>query len=82
MEASIFVRLPNSTEYTKLGTKKFAVLPRVDEFLSAEYGGSNKFFQVFAVHHAVEKEGVIEIYAIQTEPNWEVKKGRAIGFGS
>jgi hypothetical protein len=82
MEASVFVRLPNVSEYTKLGVKEFSVLPRVDEFISGEFQGSNKFFQVFAIHHAMEKKGAVEIYAIQTEPTWEVKRGRAIGFGS
>ncbi|MEX2231602.1 MAG: hypothetical protein WD824_05555 [Cyclobacteriaceae bacterium] len=81
MDASVFVRLPNSTEYSNLGLKEFSVLPRVDEFISAEVQGGNKFFQVFAVHHSIEKES-IEIYAIQTEPNWEVRKKKAIGFGS
>ena len=81
MNASVFVRLPNSTEYSDLGMKEFSVLPRVDEFISAEFQGGNKYFQVFAVHHSIEKEA-IEIYAIQAEPNWEVRKNRAIGFGS
>jgi hypothetical protein len=81
MDASVFVRLPNSTEYSGLGVKKFSVLPRVDEFISVEFQGGNKYFQVFAVHHSIEK-GTIEIYAVQAEPNWEVRKNRAIGFGS
>lgn len=81
MDASVFVRVPNSTEYSPLGVKEFAVLPRVDEFLSAEFQGGNKYFQVFTVHHSIEKE-TIEIYAIQAEPNWEVRKNRTIGFGS
>ena len=82
MDASVFVRKPNSTDYSKLGTKNFSALPRVDEFISAEAEGSEKYFQVIAVHHATNKEGVIEIYAVQTEPTWEVRKARTIGFGS
>ncbi len=82
MDASVYVRQPNSIDFAKLGTKKFLSLPRVDEFMSAKYEGSQKYFQVIAVHHAVETEGAVEIYAVETKPPWEVKKGRAIGFGS
>lgn len=81
MDASVFVRQPNTKEYSQLGAKKFSSLPRVDEFISASHEGGQKYFQVIAVHHSTEKDGVIEIYAVQTEPTWEVKKGRAIGFG-
>ena len=82
MDASLFVRLPNVTEYSKMGVRVFSALPRVDEFISAEVEGKKKYFQVIAVHHESDNEGAIEIYAVQTEPMWEAKKGRAIGFGS
>ena len=80
MEASLFVRQPNSYEYSKLGKRKFSVLPRHDEFFSADFEGSKKYFQVLAVCHA-ENEGAIELYAVQAEPPWLVKKARSIGFG-
>lgn len=81
MDALLYVRLPNVVEYAKLGVRKFAALPRVDEFVTAEWEGTTRHFQVLAVHHNTEKEAAIEIYGIQTEPPWEVRKGRAIGFG-
>jgi hypothetical protein len=80
MDASVFIRQPNASEYTSLGEKKFSVLPRVDEFVSAKHERTVQYFQVIAVHHSLEKEGGIEIYCVQTEPSWEVKKPRAIGF--
>jgi len=81
MDASVFVRMANLTEYNKLGSKKFSVLPREDEFISAQSEGEKKYFQVVAVHHATDQEEGIEIYAVQTEPPWLLKKSRAIGFG-
>lgn len=80
MDASVFVRQPNAFEYTKLGTRKFSVLPRHDEFFSADFEGAKKYFQVLAVYHP-EKEEEVEIYAVQAEPPWMAKKGRSIGFG-
>ena len=81
MDASVFVRQPNASEYAELGEKKFSVLPRVDEFISMKQKSAPQYFQVIAVHHSLEKEGGIEIYCVQAEPSWEVKKARAIGFG-
>jgi hypothetical protein len=81
MDATVFVRVPNSTEYNKLGAKTFSVLPRVDEYVSAEWQREKRFFQVVAIHHATDKEGLIELYAVQSEPPWEIRKSRAIGFG-
>lgn len=80
MEVSVFVRQPNSIEYSKLGKKEFAVIPRSDEYFSAELDGSKKYFQVLSIHHKVDDEA-IELYALQSDPPWEVKKSRAIGFG-
>lgn len=80
MEVSVFVRQPNSTEYSKLGKKEFAVIPRSDEYFSAEWEGGKKYFQVLAIHHNIEGKG-IELYALQSDPPWEVRKSRAIGFG-
>lgn len=80
MDATVFVRQPNAREYTDLGSKNFSVLPRVDEYLSVTEEGSLKYYQVIGVHHSL-KEGAIEIYCVQTEPSWEVKEPRAIGFG-
>ena len=80
MDASIFVRQPNAKEYSSLGTKKFTALLRIDEFLSAEGEGGKRHFQIVAIHHATEN-GSIEVYAVQCEPTWEIKKSRAIGFG-
>lgn len=82
MEAIVFVRQLNSGEYNKLGPKKFTVLPREDEFISAKLEGGNKFFQVIAVHHLTHPEGTIEIYAVEAGPSWELKKNRTIGFGA
>jgi hypothetical protein len=79
MEASVFVRQPNSYEYSKLGKRKFTVLPRHDEFFSADFEGGKKYFQVLAVCHG-ENEGAVELYAVQAEPPWLVKKARSIGF--
>lgn len=81
MDASVFVRKPNVAEYTELGLKKYSVLPRRDEYIDADFEGSNKFFQVVAVHHT-DKERGVAIYAVQADPPWMAKKGRAIGFGS
>lgn len=79
MEASVFVRQPNSYEYNNLGKRKFSILPRNDEFISADFEGSKKYFQVLAVCHG-ENQGAIEVYAVQAEPPWLVKKARSIGF--
>jgi len=81
MDATVFVRQPNSTEFSKLGKRKFGVLPRADEFISAEWKGSRKYFLVIGVHHAAEDDSSIELYAVEAAPPWEVKQGRAIGFG-
>lgn len=80
MEVSVFVRQPNSTEYTKLGKKEFSVLPRVDEYISAKWEGSAKYFQVVALHHVADGKE-IELYAVQSDPPWEIRKSRTIGFG-
>ena len=80
MEATVFVRQPNAPDYSKLGKKDFATMPRADEYISAEWEGSKKHFQVVAVHHADDGK-TIEVYAIQSDPPWEIRKGRAIGFG-
>lgn len=79
MDASIFIRQPNTTEYTNLGVKAFSILPRAEEFISIDSG--KKFYQVIGIHHQVDQKGEIEIYAVETEPPWHHKKGRAIGFG-
>lgn len=81
MDASVFVRPLNAMEYTALGEKTFTVLPRTDEFISAKHDGGRKYFQVIAVHHSTEKNGGVELYAVQAEPSWETRKSRAIGFG-
>ncbi|HEY9490297.1 MAG TPA: hypothetical protein VIQ51_18300 [Chryseosolibacter sp.] len=81
MEAFVFVRQPNSTEYSDLGAMKFSVLPRVDEFFSVKSDGAKKYFQVFAIHHVAEEDGAIELYAMEVEPSWKVKSPRSIGFG-
>ena len=80
MEVLVFVRQPNAVEYTKLGKKEFLTIPRADEYLSAEWEGGKRYFQVLAVHHNLEGKAV-ELYALQSDPPWEVKKSRAIGFG-
>ena len=80
MDVSVFVREPNSGEYAKAGTRTFSVLPRVDEYISIDWEGEKKYFQVIAIHHASEDES-IELYTVRSEPAWEIKKGRAIGFG-
>ena len=81
MDASVFIRQPNASEYTDLGQKKFSILPRMDEFISADHQGTRQFFQVVGVHHSLDGEAVTQIYCVQTEPSWEVKRPRAIGFG-
>lgn len=80
MEISLFVRQPNATEYSKLGKIRVEALPRVDEYISADWEGGKKFFQVMAIHHPT-MEGLVELYAVQGEPPWEAKRARAIGFG-
>lgn len=82
MDASVFVRQPNSHDYDKLGNKEFYALPRLDEFFSAEVDGKKNYYQVVALHHVTDKKGAVEIYGVQTDPPWEVKKSRTIGFGS
>ena len=77
---SIFIREPNSIEYVKAGARKFSVLPRQDEYISLDSGGDKKYFQVMAIHHR-DDGATIELYAVQSDPPWEIKKGRAIGFG-
>jgi hypothetical protein len=81
MNATVFVRQPNSSEYKDLGHRNFTILPRVDEFISDEVDGSRKFFQVMAVHHLMQGDN-LELYAVEAEPTWNLKKGRAIGFSS
>ena len=78
---SIFIREPNSIEYVKAGARKFSVLPRQDEYISLDSGGDKKYFQVIAVHHATLEDESIQLYAVRSEPPWEVKTGRRIGFG-
>jgi hypothetical protein len=80
MDAAVFIRQMNATQYRELGIRHFSALPRVDEFISADVEGGKKYFQVVAVHHAADDN--IELYAVQTEPSWEIRKGRAIGFGN
>ena len=80
MEVTLFVRQPNATDYSKLWKNEFAIFPRTDEYVSAEWEGSKKHFKVMAIHHTEDGE-TIELYAIQSDPPWEVKKGRTIGFG-
>jgi hypothetical protein len=82
MDALVFVREPNSTDYDKLGSKEFSSLPRLDEFISAEVDGKKKYFQIVAIHHVTEKKGAVEIYAVHTDPPWQAKRTRTIGFGS
>ena len=81
MEVSLFVREPNSVEYAKAGSLEFSVLPRIDEYVSVEWEGDKKYFQVLAVHHATLEDGSIELYAVRSEPPWAIRKGRTIGFG-
>jgi hypothetical protein len=82
MDASVFVREPNSTNYDNLGNKEFSTLPRLDEFISTEVDGKKKYYQIVALHHVDDKKGRVEIYAVHTDPPWEAKKTRTIGFGS
>ena len=35
MQVTIFVRLPNTAEYSKLGKKEFTIIPRADEYIIA-----------------------------------------------
>lgn len=82
MEAQVFLKQQNADKYDNLGGKEFSVLPRENEFISAELGGAKKYFQVIAVHHTTQSEMTIEIYAVETDPSWEIKKKRGIGFGA
>jgi hypothetical protein len=81
MEALLFVRPLNGDKYDGLGSKEFVVSPRENEFISLEVKSTKKYFQVIAVHHATGAKPAVEIYAVQTEPTWEQKKKRGIGFG-
>jgi hypothetical protein len=80
MDISVFVREPNATDYANAGTRKFSALPRVDEYISIDWEGEKKYFQVIAIHHASE-DGSTELYAVRSEPPWQIRKSRAIGFG-
>jgi hypothetical protein len=82
MEALLFVRPLNADKYDSLGSKEFVIPPRENEFISVEGKGTKKYFQVIAVHHATGTKPVIEIYAVQSDPAWEQKKKRGIGFGA
>lgn len=82
MDVKVFVKLRNADTYDNLGSKEFAFLPRENEFISTEVKGEKKYFQVIAVHHGTQSKLTIEIYAVQTDPTWELKKKRSIGFGS
>ena len=82
MEALVFVRPPNVNDYEKLGARDFFALPRVDEFISLEVSGARQYFQVIALHHSTGKNAAIEIYAVQSDARWEVKRKRTIGFGT
>src|SRR5687768_13716993 len=77
MEVTVFVRQPNASEYSMLGEKNFMTVPGVDEYISAEWEGSKKYFQVTAVHHS-DDGNTIEVYAMQSDPPWVPKKGRTI----
>lgn len=81
VEVSIFIREPNSIEYVRAGARKFSVLPRGDEYISIDSDGDKKYFQVIAVHHDTLENESIQLYAVRSEPPWEVKKSRRIGFG-
>ena len=78
MKVRIFVREPNSTTYTETSGNT-TVIPRMDETISVESGKSRKYYQVIGVHHLVDSEEV-EIFAVETEPVWKVKKPGSIGF--
>lgn len=82
MDATVFVRQPNSNDYHTIGSKEFSSLPGLDEFISAEVEGKSKYYQVVAVHHVTDKRGAVEIYAVQTDPPWTARKTRTIGFSS
>ena len=82
MDVKVFVKLHKADKYDNLGSREFAFLPRENEFISAELEGEKKYFQVIAVHHRIQSKLSIEIYAVQTDPTWELKKKRSIGFGS
>ena len=80
MEVQVFVRPLNAIEYEKLGIRKFSLLPRMEEFISTEVAGQRKYYQVVAVHHKADPGAGTEIYAVEAEPAWELKKSRGIGF--
>jgi hypothetical protein len=80
MEAVLFIKQYNSKSYDNLGLKKFLFVPRTDEFISIEHDGL-KFFQITAVlHKTMQQASTIEIYAVQTEPTWELRQSGNIGF--
>jgi hypothetical protein len=80
MKTSIFVREYNTQNYDQLAQQEFSVLPRIDEFISISSKGKKAFYQVIAIHHPTEAASSIELYAVQTEPTWELKKPGSIGF--
>jgi alpha-acetolactate decarboxylase len=82
MKVSVYVKQKDADQYDNLGSKNFSFLPRENEFISAEVAGEKKYFQVIAVHHVMKPEPAIELYAVQSEPSWELKKRRGIGFGT
>jgi hypothetical protein len=80
MQAVVFVKQYNSKSYENLGLRNFSFLPRTDEFISVQLD-EIKVFQITAIHHATtHQESTVEIYAVQTEPTWELRQSGNIGF--
>jgi hypothetical protein len=78
MNVTFFLRELNATQYEKLASE-VDVLPRLGETLTVTTGKQKKYYQVIGVNHIIES-GAIEIYGVQTEPSWDVKKSGSIGF--
>lgn len=80
MEASVFIKHYNANTYDNLELKEFISLPKIDEFISVKHEDKDQFFQVIAVHHPTGTAPSAELYAVQTDPTWELKKTGTIGF--
>jgi hypothetical protein len=78
MNVTLFLRELNASKYEQLPSE-MSFLPRIGETLNVARGSDKKYYQVIGVNHVIET-GVVEIYCVQSEPSWDVKKGGSIGF--
>jgi hypothetical protein len=78
MNVTFFLRELNSTQYEQVPSE-VNVVPRIGETLNVTGNKDKKYYQVIGVNHGIGS-GAVEIYCVQTEPSWDVKKTGSIGF--